>query len=142
MLFLVVTLLVAMAAFNLIAMLLMVIRQQAGPIAMLSTLGLAGRQLRAVFCWHGGLVAGGGIGAGILLGLGLCALAPPLVAWLSSLRAAPLMAAYFVGFLPGAVAPGDVLAVALVASALAALAIGLAARRAEAVQPQEVLRHE
>lgn len=52
------------------------------------------------------------------------------------------MAAYFVDYLPVAVAPGDVLAVALVASALAALAIGLAARRAEAVQPQEVLRHE
>ena len=142
MLFLVLTLLVAMAAFNLIAMLLMVIRQQAGPIAMLSTLGLAGRQLRAVFCWHGGLVAGGGIGVGVVLGLGLCVLAPPFVAWLSSLREAPLMAAYFVDYLPVAVAPGDVLAVALVASALAALAIGLAARRAEAVQPQEVLRHE
>ena len=142
MLFLVLTLLVAMAAFNLIAMVLMAIRQQSAALAMLSSLGLGGAQLRAVFRWHGALVAGGGILAGVLGGLVLCAGEPALVAWISELRGAPLMGAYFVHHLPVAPALGDCLAVAAVAGALATLAITLAARRADALAPQEVLRHE
>ena len=52
------------------------------------------------------------------------------------------MGAYFVHHLPVAPALGDCLAVAAVAGALATLAITLAARRADALAPQEVLRHE
>jgi ABC-type lipoprotein release transport system permease subunit len=78
----------------------------------------------------------------VLGGLALCAVAPALVAWISELRGAPLMGAYFVHHLPVAPALGDCLAVTAVAGALAALAITLAARRADALAPQEVLRHE
>ena len=79
---LVLTLLVAMAAFNLIAMVPAAIRQQTA-LAMLSSLGPGGAQLRGSPLARR-LCAGGGILAGVLGGAALCAVALALVVWISS----------------------------------------------------------
>jgi len=128
------SLIVAVAAFNIITSLGLLVMEKQGEVAILQTLGLTRRQVMLVFMVQG---AGAGI-IGALLGTGLGVL---LASQLNNLM--PVIGA----FLDGAQLPVDidklqVATIAVLAMAVALLSTLYPSWRAAAVQPAEALRYE
>lgn len=142
MLFVLLSLLVAVAAFNLVSSLVMIVNERRGDVAMLRTLGCSAGLPIAAFVVHGLAIAvvgiGGGIGAGVVLGLAAEAGFP----WLERLLDTPLMSEYLVTRLPIAFAIRDIALIAATSLGLCLLATLLPAWRAARLQPADVLRHE
>ena len=140
--FVLLSLLVAVAAFNVVSMLTMVVNSKRGDVAILRTMGMRPGSLVRLFFAQGGLIAAmgifGGLLAGNLLALGL----PAFVVLLQDVFDQRLLEEYFVRELPVAVATSDLLAVALIGVTIALLTIWWPARRALVISPAEELRHE
>jgi lipoprotein-releasing system permease protein len=140
--FLLLSLLVAVAAFNLVSSLIMVVNQRRGDIAILRTLGAGGGTIVFSFVVLGGLVGLAGIGMGVLLGIGASLLVQDGYLWLERKFELQLMTQYFVNYLPSEIRVGDVLLVTAVAFGLCILSTLYPALRAAGLRPAEVLRHE
>jgi lipoprotein-releasing system permease protein len=142
MLFLLLSLLVAVAAFNLVSSLVMVVNERRGDIAMLRTMGAGTGLSVGAFLTLGVAIAFAGVALGIGAGLGLGAIAEFGFLWLEDALGTRLMGEYFIDELPVAFAPGDIVRVGATAMALCLLATMLPAWRASRLQPALVLRHE
>jgi lipoprotein-releasing system permease protein len=144
MLFLILLLVVAVAAFNIVAALVMVVKDKRGDIAILRTLGAAPRSVLAVFAIQGAFIGLAGTAAGALLGLLLSWNLETLVHGLERLLDTHFLDAkvYFMSDLPAYAQWGDVLRICAVAFALCALATLYPAWRAAGTQPAEALRHD
>ena len=142
MLFLLLSLLVAVAAFNLVSSLVMVVNERRGDVAVLRTVGGRTGQVVTAFLVLGGLVAlvgiALGVGAGVALGYGAEAGFPLLEALLDT----RLMAEYLVTELPVAFVASDILRVVATAFGLCLLACVYPAWRASRLNPADVLQHE
>ncbi|MCS2163020.1 lipoprotein-releasing ABC transporter permease subunit LolC [Scandinavium sp. H11S7] len=128
------SLIVAVAAFNIITSLGLMVMEKQGEVAILQTQGLTPRQIMAVFMVQG--ASAGVIGAllGALLGL-------LLASQLNNLM--PIIGAFVDGgALPVAIEPLQVVVIALVAMLLALLSTLYPSWRAAATQPAEALRYE
>jgi lipoprotein-releasing system permease protein len=127
------SLIVAVAAFNIITSLGMMVMEKQGEVAILQTQGLTPRQIMAVFMVQG---ASAGI-VGALLGV----LGALLASQLNNLM--PIIGAFLDGAaLPVAIEPLQVIVIALVAMVLALLSTLYPSWRAAATQPAEALRYE
>jgi lipoprotein-releasing system permease protein len=144
MLFLILLLVVAVAAFNIVAALVMVVKDKRGDIAILRTLGAGPRNVLAVFAIQGAFIGLAGTTAGALLGLLLSRNLEALVHGLERLLDTHFLDAkvYFMSDLPAYAQWGDVLRICAVAFALCALATLYPAWRAAGTQPAEALRHD
>ncbi|MDZ7826516.1 MAG: lipoprotein-releasing ABC transporter permease subunit [Gammaproteobacteria bacterium] len=140
--FVLLSLLVAVAAFNVVAMLTMVVRNRRGDIAILRTMGMLPGALVRVFFIQGSFIAVAGILAGLLLGVGVTLLLPTIAEGLTALLGRDLLAEYFVRELPVAIRVPDLAGIVLVALAISLLTTWWPAHRALAVDPAEELRHE
>jgi lipoprotein-releasing system permease protein len=131
---LVLMLLIAVAAFNLIATLIMVVMEKRKDVAVLMAMGSTPREIRLVFVLKGLIVGGAGTAAGIILGaIGCFALA--------RYHFIPIpREIYGVSTLPIAVSPVSFLWVALASLALCLLATIYPARQASREMPVEVFR--
>lgn len=144
MMFVILLMLVAVAAFNIVATLVMIVKEKQTDIAILRTLGAAPRNVLATFAVQGVLI---GL-AGTLLGAGLGTLLSDnlesLVAALQRLTGVQFIDAsvYYLSDLPAYVEGLDVLRVCGVAFILCALATVYPAWRAARTAPAEALRHE
>uniref|UniRef100_UPI00111C2369 FtsX-like permease family protein n=1 Tax=Salmonella enterica TaxID=28901 RepID=UPI00111C2369 len=128
------SLIVAVAAFNIITSLGLMVMEKQGEVAILQTQGLTPRQIMMVFMVQG---ASAGI-IGALLGAALGAL---LASQLNNLM--PIIGAFLDGAaLPVAIEPLQVIVIALVAMAIALLSTLYPSWRAAATQPAEALRYE
>lgn len=128
------SLIVAVAAFNIITSLGLMVMEKQGEVAILQTQGLTPRQIMAVFMVQG---ASAGI-VGALLGAVLGTL---LASQLNNLM--PIIGALLDGAaLPVVIEPLQVVAIALVAMAIALLSTLYPSWRAAATQPAEALRYE
>jgi lipoprotein-releasing system permease protein len=143
-LFLILLLIVAVAAFNLVASLVMIVRDKQADIAILRTLGAAPRNVLGVFVLLGSLIGGVGIAGGAALGVLGAWNTESVVRWLGRVNGAPLVDArvYLMSDLPADVAGADVLRVCLAALLLCAVATLYPAWRAARTVPAEVLRHD
>ena len=142
--FIILTLIVAVAAFNLVSTLVMTVTDKRADIAILRTLGASPRSVMAIFMVQG--AASGVIGtlAGVALGL--------LVAFNIDVIVPAIERALHVSFLPGSVylisrmpsdpQRADIVPVVAVSLALAFVATLYPSWRASRVQPAEALRHE
>ncbi len=144
MMFIILSLIVAVAAFNLVATLVMVVREKHPDIAILRTLGALPGSVLAVFCVQGVLIGLIGTLAGAALGIVLALNLESLVHGLERLLGTHFLDArvYFMADLPAAVQWPDVLRVCAVAFALCAVATLYPAWRAARLQPAEGLRHD
>jgi lipoprotein-releasing system permease protein len=144
MLFVILLLVVAVAAFNIVAALVMVVKEKRSDIAILRTLGAAPRSILAAFSIQGAFIGLAGTSAGAALGLVLAANLEALVHGLERLLGTHFLDAkvYFMSDLPAYAQTGDVLRICGVAFALCALATLYPAWRAAGIQPAEALRHE
>ncbi len=144
MLFVILLLVVAVAAFNIVAALVMVVKEKRADIAILRTLGAAPRNVLAAFSIQGAAIGLAGTGAGAALGLTLAANLEALVHALERLLGTHFLdpKVYFMGDLPAYAEWSDVWRICAVAFALCALATLYPAWRAAGTQPAEALRHD
>jgi lipoprotein-releasing system permease protein len=144
MLFVILMLVVAVAAFNIVAALVMVVKDKRGDIAILRTIGAAPGSILAVFSIQGAFIGLAGTAAGAALGLTLSANLESLVHALERVLGTHFLDAkvYFMSDLPAYAEWGDVLRICSLAFALCAVATLYPAWRAAGTQPAEALRHD
>ena len=125
MLFMILLLVVAVAAFNLVATRVMVVKDKRADIAILRTLGAGPRNVLLIFTIQGAFIGLAGTLAGALLGLLLAANLEALVHGLERLLGTHFLDArvYFMSDLPAHAQAGDVLRICAVAFGLCALAL-------------------
>jgi lipoprotein-releasing system permease protein len=138
------SLLVAVAAFNVVVSLVMVVKEKQGDIAILRTMGTSLGSIRNIFLVQGlgiGLI---GTGIGIILGIFLSLTISDIVGWLEGIMGIQFLSAdiYPVNYLPSQLQVHDLLIVTAIALALTLLATLLPARSAAKTDPAEVLRYE
>lgn len=142
MLFLLLSLLIAVAAFNLVSSLVMVVNERRGDIAMLRTMGSPLGMTVSAFAVLGLVIAGIGVALGVAGGLALGVVAEAGFPWLEAVLGMPLMSEYLITTLPVAFAGEDVARVVGTALVLCLVATLLPAWRVAHLNPAEVLRHE
>lgn len=144
MMFIILSLVVAVAAFNIIATLVMVVKNKQGDIAILRTLGASPRSVLAVFLTQGTIIGAIGTLAGVFFGALIAFNLESLIHGLEYLLGIQFMDAkqYYMSDLPAAVEWGDVLRVAGVAFGLCCLSTLYPAWRAARTEPAKALRRE
>jgi lipoprotein-releasing system permease protein len=144
MMFIILTLIVAVAAFNLVSMLVMTVTDKQGDIAILRTLGAAPRSIMAIFVVQGALVGLLGTLLGVTLGTLLALNVGPVVATIERAFGFQVLPSgvYFINYLPSDLHWSDVTTIGLVACVLAFAATIYPSLRAARVRPAEALRHE
>jgi lipoprotein-releasing system permease protein len=144
MLFVILLMIVAVAAFNIVATLVMIVKEKQTDIAILRTLGAGPPNILATFAIQGVMIGLGGTLLGAALGTVLSHNLESLVAWLERLLGTQFLDAsvYYMSDLPAYVEGMDVVRVCTVAFLLCAMATIYPAWRASRTAPAEALRHE
>jgi lipoprotein-releasing system permease protein len=144
MLFLVLLLIIGVAAFNLISTLIMVVTDKESDIAILRTLGMPPAQVMRIFIVQGGLLALIGTVLGVLLGLLIATNVSAIVQWLEQLLNIHLLNAKIHGIthIDAKIEWFDVFIISISAFILSVLATLFPAWKASKVHPAEALRYE
>ncbi len=144
MMFIILTLIVAVAAFNLVSTLVMTVTDKRADIAILRTLGASPRSIMAVFMVQGALVGVIGTFAGLALGLGVALNIDVIVPALERLLNASFLPRdiYLISRMPSDPQASDIVPIALISLVLAFLATLYPSWRASRVNPAEALRYE
>ena len=142
--FLILTLIILVAAFNIISSMIMLVRSKNADIAVLRTMGLGRTSLLKIFLLTGTSIGLMGTIVGSLLGLLFCWNIDGIKSLIENLTGSELFSAeiYFLSKLPAVVEPTEVGVVILMALTLSFLASIYPAWRACAIAPAEVLRYE
>jgi lipoprotein-releasing system permease protein len=137
-------LIVAVAAFNLIAMLVMVVTDKRTDVAILRTLGVRPGEIAAVFLTQGLIIGWAGVLAGVAAGVAIAINVPGIAPLIERLFGFQIMDAdvYYISRIPSQLQWTDVAIITSVALLLTALATIYPARRAALIPPAEALRYE
>lgn len=144
MMFIILTLIVAVAAFNLVSTLVMVVTDKQADIAILRTLGASPASIMKVFMIQGSVAGVLGTVAGVAGGLLLAYNLGAVLSAVESLIGAKLLSSdvYMIDYLPTDVQLGDVATIGLISLTLALLATIYPSWRAARLRPAEALRYE
>ena len=144
MMFIILTLIIAVAAFNLVSTLVMTVNEKQADIAILRTMGASPGLIQRIFLVQGlaiGLMGSlAGVGLGLLIACNIDVIVPAIEA-IFRVRFLP-REVYFISELPSDVRMGDVVTVGLMAFGLSVLATLYPSRRAAKIKPAEALRYE
>ena len=142
--FLILTLIIVVAAFNIISSLIMLVKDKGKDIAILRTMGATSGMIMRIFFIAGASVGTIGTMAGFGLGLAFTENIETIRQWIQGLTGTDLFAAeiYFLSKLPAVVDPSEVVAVVLMGFGLSFLATLYPAWRASKLDPAEALRYE
>ena len=138
------SLIIAMGAFNLVSSQVMLVTDKQADIAILRTLGLTPRQVMQVFMVQGSLIGVIGTVAGVIGGIVLTLNLDRILQGIEAVFGVQLMPqdVYYITGLPTDLQAGDVTTIALVALAMAFVATLYPAWRAARTAPAEALRYE
>jgi lipoprotein-releasing system permease protein len=144
MMFIILTLIVAVAAFNLVSTLVMSVTDKRADIAILRTLGASPRSIMGVFMVQGALVGVIGTLGGMLLGLLIAFNIDVIVPALETLFRASFLPKdiYLISRMPSDPQMSDILPVVLISLILSFVATLYPSWRASKVNPAEALRYE
>ena len=144
MMFIILTLIVAVAAFNLVSTLVMTVQDKRADIAILRTLGASPRSIMAVFVVQGALVGVVGTLAGLLLGLAVAWNIDVIVPAIERLLHTSFLPQdiYLISHMPSDPQAGDIVPIALISLVLAFVATVYPSWRASRVNPAQALRYE
>ena len=144
MMFIILTLIVAVAAFNLVSTLVMTVTDKRADIAILRTLGASPNSIMGIFVVQGAMVGVIGTLAGLALGLGLAFNIDVIVPALEQLFHASFLPKdiYLISRMPSDPQQADIVPVALISLLLAFVATLYPSWRASQVNPAEALRYE
>ncbi len=142
--FVILLLVVAVAAFNIVSTLVMVVREKRSEIAILRTLGASPAGVLGIFMTQGALIGLVGTAFGVLFGVGIATNLDWIVAGVERLIGFRFLAPdiYFISDFPSQVRLGDVVQVAGIAVLLAFLSTVYPAWRGAVTEPAEALRHD
>lgn len=138
------SLIVAIAAFNVVSTLVMVVVEKQGDIAILRTFGATTRQIMGVFIVQGTLIGIIGSALGLLFGVALAKVIQFLVGVFEGLTGAQVLKSdvYPLTYLPTEIALQDLVQVGLTALIMSFIATLYPAWRASRTKPAEILRYE
>ncbi|MDA0679384.1 MAG: lipoprotein-releasing ABC transporter permease subunit [Proteobacteria bacterium] len=138
------SLIIGVAAFNIVASLVMVVTDKASDIAVLRTLGMGPANVVRVFFIQGAVIGWVGVLLGVGLGVLLALTVPVVVPFLENAFGFQIMPGdvYYVTAIPSILELEDVVTISLAALVLTSLATLYPARRAALVDPAIALRYE
>jgi lipoprotein-releasing system permease protein len=141
---LILSLIIGVAAFNIVASLVMVVTDKTNDIAILRTLGMGPNGVVRVFFVQGAVIGWAGVLVGVLLGIVLAINVPVIVPVLEQLFGFQIMPGdvYYVTRIPSELEWPDVTVISIAAFLLTSLATLYPARRAALVNPAVALRYE
>ena len=144
MMFIILTLIVAVAAFNLVSTLVMTVQDKRADIAILRTLGASPRSIMGIFVVQGAMVGVIGTLAGLLLGLGIALNIDVIVPAIERLLSASFLPKdiYLISRMPSDPQPADIVPVGVISLVLSFVATLYPSWRASRVNPAEALRYE
>jgi lipoprotein-releasing system permease protein len=144
MMFIILTLIIAVAAFNLVSTLVMVVTDKHPDIAILRTLGAAPSSIMRIFIVQGAIIGVIGTALGVLAGILLATNIDVVVPFMERTFHFHILSSdvYYISELPSDVHWSDVASVALVSLVLAFVATIYPSWRASRVNPAEALRYE
>jgi lipoprotein-releasing system permease protein len=142
--FLILTLIIIVAAFNIVSSLVMLVKDKGRDIAILRTMGASRGAVMRIFLMCGASIGVLGTVTGVALGLGIAANLEAIRQWLQGLTGQELFQAeiYFLSRLHSVVDPWEVVQVAAMGLGLSLLATLYPSFRAARLDPVEALRHE
>ena len=142
--FVILTLIVAVAAFNIVSTLIMVVTDKESDIAILRTLGASPRAVMGIFVIQGSVIGVVGTLAGAILGVLLALNVETVVGGIEQFLGMKFLSpeVYYISDLPSDVHWVDVWRISLVALVLSLVATVYPAWRASRTQPAEALRYE
>jgi lipoprotein-releasing system permease protein len=142
--FIILTLIVAVAAFNIVSTLVMVVTDKRADIAILRTLGASPGSIMIIFIIQGIVIGAMGTALGVLGGVGLALNVETIVPAIEGLFNVEFLAAdvYYISDVPSELHWNDVWVMAMVSLGLSLLATLYPAWRAARTHPAEALRYE
>ncbi|MEN9912396.1 MAG: outer rane-specific lipoprotein transporter subunit [Pseudomonadota bacterium] len=144
MMFIILTLIIAVAAFNLVSMLVMTVTDKQGQIAILRTLGATPASIRRIFMIQGFIVGTSGLIIGLVIGILLALNLSTITEAIEHLFGFQFLPreVYFISALPSDLRWADVTWVAALSLFLALIATIYPSAKAASINPVEALRYE
>lgn len=144
MMFLILILIIAVAAFNMLSSLVMMVTDKESDIAILRTLGFQSSTLMRIFMVQGFVTGLFGTILGLVLGVLLSLKVTAIVNKIQALLGVQFLSSsvYYINFVPSQLRMGDIILVTVVAVVLSLLSTLYPAFRASRIQPAEALRYE
>lgn len=135
---------VAVAAFNIISTLVMLVTDKQADIAILRTMGASPATIMKIFMIQGAVIGVVGTVLGIILGVVLALSVSDVLAWVEQVFGFQFLSSdvYFISYIPSQLRLDDVLLVSVSALLLSFLATIYPSVRAARVEPVEALRYE
>jgi len=142
--FVILTLIVAVAAFNIVSTLVMVVTDKKADIAILRTLGASPGSIMRIFIVQGVIIGLFGTLLGVVGGVTLASNVEVIVPAIEHALGMKFLSpdVYYISELPSEMLPSDILKISIVAFVLCVLATIYPAWRASRTQPAEALRYE
>ncbi len=143
-LFVILLLVIAVAAFNIVSTLVMVVKDKQADIAILRTVGARPSSIMRIFMTQGTIIGVAGTLAGVALGMLLASNLESIIGFLEAAFGIKFLAAdvYFISDLPSEVRYGDVARIAIIALLLALVSTLYPAWVAAKTAPAEALRYD
>lgn len=144
MMFLILTLIVAVAAFNIVSTLVMVVTDKQSDVAILRTLGASPRSIMKIFIVQGTIIGTVGTILGLVIGVITAINIDVIVPFIEHTFNVQFLSreVYYISELPSELQIGDVTVIALMSFVLTVLATLYPSFRASRINPAEALRYE
>jgi len=142
--FIILSLIVAVAAFNIVSALVMAVQDKKADVAILRTLGASPGSVMLIFVIQGAMMGLIGLGVGVLGGVTVALNISSIVPWLERTLNTQFLAkdVYYISDLPSQLLWGDVIGVLGIAFVLTLVATLYPSWRASRINPAEALRYE